>query len=496
MGFYDTPSGTDFNDKIKHKGKRLFDMQFKNSPEGYIAKIYNSNGNTYEKEVIIQQHTNPLNERLQDKAMIYFNNENEPVEWGFVIEINTIKYIVITEPHSNEIYQSCKIRRLCNVVDFTVDSVEFKYDCLLNNTKLYEDASYVGDGNIFEDEDMRSVVLPYDKNTSKLKLFDYVVVDGEGFKVIYVDKIAMKRYGKEFGVLQIALVKNVFGIISCNDKEIIGVLRFCKLKERIYNSKARELITNHGVVNTGDYVVHTYNKDDAGGTETRHYMVYSEVDTKNTYDTTFCLLCDREINMLDNNGKIVTYRMYVNDNKSMLRQSSIGVIDGKDTSSTWASVKEDVNTFKLGKKIKRILVGRMLGGEKIYTAYKIIGRDDLALNGVIVLSVQGDEIHPKDDLVNGIAYNGEDSTDTISPTLEIKGESNLYFDIDSEYTIDNTTTYPTIWACTEPFVRFKYANGNKCAICVEYDRALMNKTIELKCTIDIATYTKTIKLIN
>lgn len=270
------------------------------------------------------------------------------------------------------------------------------------------------------------------------------------------------------------------------EREIECIFKYQKMKEAVFNSLALKISVRPNELKTGDLLTMKFEFDK--DMEERTYIVRDMPNKKRGYDEHFILLCQYTFK-LKHNGKIINIPTFVDDNKTMLRDSSIGAIENQDVSSSWIYVQKNAINRKLGSNIKRLIID----GE----AYKIIGVNHLtSTSGLIMIAIKNDEVHPMDDLINGIAYNGEDSTEEPSPTLEIVGEKDLYFDTDCEYTIDNTTTYPTIWVCTEPFVKFRLVDGNKCIIYVEYDRALTNKTFELKCTVDIATYTKTIKLIN
>ena len=368
-------------DKIQSSGKQLFYKQFRGC-EGFTVSV---NGEC-DRDVIIQQHTNPINERLEDKLMIFLKEDGKYIDWGDEIigYDPNYKYMVITEPHDNGVYMTCKIRRLPDRIGFEVDGVEYVYECILNNSMLYTESSYVGSSNAFVDEDVRALIIKYDVITSKIKLFDYIMVGSIYYKVSNIDKKALMRQGDESGVLQITLIETIYSDILVNFKDKVrGILRYARLKEAVYNSNARAFLCEVDGAKTGDYITF---ENDRVHSNIRTHIIVSMVDTKVGYDSSFALNCQGVLKFIAPDKTIHEYPTRFIDNKTMLMESSSGLIN-LPADVQQCQIKEDEHTKTITNSMRFISNGK---------AFEVVGVDEQTMRGVLTLRLKTTSFTPDD----------------------------------------------------------------------------------------------------
>lgn len=394
-------------EKIKSSGENLFYKQFR-GVEGFKVSI---NGE-YDRDVIIQQHTNPINERLEDKLMIFLKVDGEGIDWGDEIigYDDDYRYLVITEPHDNEIYMTCKIRKLPDRISFKIKSednvkdedkvekeeeiegLDYECSCILNDSMLYTESSYVGSSNAFEDEDIRALIVRYDEKTAQIELFDCIETNNAKYRVVFVDKKALMRQGEEVGVLQITLIQTVYDNITRNigledEEPIEGVLRSARLKEAVYNSNARTFLCEEDGVKTGDYVSFNIGRKKDND---RTHIVVSMIDTKIGYDSSFVLHCSKTLRWIDTsgskdkNGRLIEHEYPIRwmDNKTMLME----------TNSSDMTLPADIQQGQLqdNEFTKQIKHGtRFISNGEVL---KVVGVDRQAMNGLLGLRLEKDEV--------------------------------------------------------------------------------------------------------
>lgn len=493
MKDYTSTTPNNYKERIKIQGEKLFYKTWDNSSEAFSILVGNE---TESKKVIIQQHVNPLNEQLEDKKLMCLDKDLGNLTWGSVItgyETNE-KHLVITRPYSNGVYSVCKIRRLKNNTSFSINDEVQSYLGILADNMLYTDKSYVGDTNVFDEEDKKALVLPYDNNTKLLKMFDEIRVDDIEYKIVQIDNVTMKEHDEEFGVLQLVLLNTNFGALTLNssNKEFVGILRFARLKERVYNSLGREILTPHGVLNTGDYITQSFKRGDIQ--DDRTYIVRSRVDKRLSYDSTFVIECLSIVKLLDKDGTTIhTYPVVFQDNKTKMSdntRSDIAII-GNSTFQIYVRYDDITRRFvsncDAGQKIDRIIVDE--------DAYEIVGRPDIgSMRGLMTLQLKEDDIQPNiDNLELGIAdyYNN-----ILSPTptpSEIIGDSEIYLGDTLEYSIDST--YPCTWSINDVGIDIISTNDNKCTVKCRTSTQYKGNTATLTCITNGQTYTKHIKII-
>ena len=499
MKDYTSPS-LDYKDKIKFQGEKLFYKTWDNSSEAFEILLKDE---TISKKVLVQQHVNPLNEQLEDRKLICLDKDLGSLTWGSVIsgyEANE-KHLVITQPYSNGVYSICKIRRLKNNVSFSINDIMQNYSSILADSLLYTDKSYTSDDNVFDEEDKKALVLPYDNTTKLIKMFDEITVDDVEYKIVQIDNVTMKEYDEEFGVLQLVLLSTNFGSLklTLTDTLFVGILRFARLKERIFNSLGREILSSHGVLNTGDYISQSFLRGDIQ--ENRTYIIRSRIDKRLKYDSTFVIECQNNVKILDDDGiTIHNYPMFFQDNKSrpgLSERSETGITEN----STFQSyVRYDSISRRFidvtgktasGKsnKITRVLIDGI--------AYKLTGDDALTMgfngSGLITLGLEKSVTDSNDNLELGIADYWNNVAQT-PPTDLIVGDADLWIGDTNTYNIitNNTVT----WGLTDNSVIATLgltSKNGECTVTCANNTALIGKTVTLTATLDTGTkYTKTI----
>lgn len=388
-------------ERLKHKAIKNFEVHYDNGDESYLVDI----NNDFKKKVIIKAHSNPINEYLEDLKMYYIDDPTKPIRWGD--EINGYddndghNYMVVTRPQSNGFSSKCRIRKMYNRIRFLKNDRIHIRNCIMAKGLLYNVTSYVTETEVFEDEDMIAILVRYDDITKQLRMFDNIWFDNDlHYKIVKIDNYTLKERLEDFGILQIVLIKTVFGELTGyrfgeQPFNVVGILRYAKLKERIYNAKAREILTPHDVIKPGDYITHTFPRnpyfndniiapDDY--TETRTYIVKSLVDMRNEYDSAFILNCTAEFNIKDEYGDAYTVHAYFEDNSTQLMSNERNTNVFNENSKYKCIVQNNKYTRQLGKEVSRV----MIFGD----CYEVVGIDKLTGEGIIGVEFVESKINP------------------------------------------------------------------------------------------------------
>lgn len=264
------------------------------------------------------------------------------------------------------------------------------------------------------------------------------------------------------------------------------VIKTERLKEKIYNLNSRGILTDPNILRTGDYV--TLNED----SKNNIYIVRSRIDEKKTHDYCFLLHCQNDLKILDSDGVTIhNFPIAVSDNKTKLGES-----DRSDNATTLNSSYQGyvryneisrrlMESCDSGKQIDRIMVhGRI---------YKIVGTDDISMDGLITLGLEITQKNDNDNLELGIAdYYNNIPTPTPTPS-EIIGDTEIYLGDTQEYSIDST--YPCTWSINDVGIDIQSTNGNKCTLKCRTSTQYKGNTATLTCVTNGQTYTKQIKII-
>lgn len=420
----------------------VFEATFRNSHEGFNILV----DNQYPKRVIIQKHSNPTTSQLEERMCTILLKDMKNFHQGsyFVNGKNTSKhsmendvpYIVLTEPKSTDgVTCKCKVRKTTDDCSFTINGERQDYRCICTNKMLYDNGQYTEETMVFQDQEVRAILLPYDRFTKEIDMIDEIFINNVLYKVVKVDPVLDEH--REYGILQLVLIRTSFGSLFLNNigalddtsnRNLKGIVRFVQMKDKILNSKSRELITVHNQVKTGDYITHIFPRDEKGNEETRYYIVRSLIDMHLDYDSTYIINCDCEFYMWDKGTKSrVLIPCYVEDNRTQMQENGKTNNLILDNSLYQILVQKNEYTMKLHEDgLNRII----LNGR----AYRITGVDDLSLEGAIYIGLKADKINTTTDNVElGIAdFTKQTEEEVISGT--ITGEDELYLGCEETYT--------------------------------------------------------------
>lgn len=409
----------------------VFNAHYKNTLEGFEVTI----DGKYKKKALIQKHSNPINSHLEDKYFTILKKDEEGLKWGSYVEgYGNNKYIVLTYPETTDgVTLKSKIRKTTGTCLFTLETGErFAYDCIDTNYLIYDDKTYKTDTVVFEDDDRVAIVIPYTDLTSKLRVIDDVELNGLNYKIIKIEFITEPYGDEQYGIVQLVLIRTTFGSLFCNNQPLRGMVRFARMKDKVLNSKSRELITDHNQVKSGDYIKHSYFRDGFGNIETRYYIVRSLIDMHLDYDITYIINCDAEFYMWDNYTKQpIMIPCYVEDNRTRFEESDRANVI-YNMSQYQIIVQENEFTKKLGNEVNRIIIKGK--------CYEVVGTDNISLENAIYIGLVASKIDPNND---NLDYNIADFTsqykDTnISNSIYIEGEDNCIIGCTYDFKAINT----------------------------------------------------------
>lgn len=465
--------------------ERVFEAHYLNTSEGFDVIV----DGVYEKKALIQKHSNPINSHLEDKYFTVLTRDKEGVKWGSYIDgYEDKRYIILTLPETTDgVTLKTKIRKTTDSCLFTFeDGSKYAFDCIATNYLLYDDSTYTTDTKVFEEDERKAIVVPYNEVTSKLRVIDDVELDKHGYRIIKIDFVTEEINGEIQGIVQLVLIRTTFGELYCNDTPLRGIVRFARMKDKILNSKSRELLTDHNKVKSGDYIKHSYERDGFGNRETKYYIVRSLVDMHLDYDVTYMLNCDAEFYMWDNvkkERKMIP--CYVEDNRTRFEDGDKNNILLAD-SQFQIIVQENEFTKKLGKQVDRIL----LKGE----AYEIVGTDNLSLENALYVGLSNSKVDPnKDNTELGIGdYQSQISNDdTIKENspIEIIGEEEVIIGCEYDYKVNHQGE--VCWSIdNEKFAQVISIEGSSMTIKIEPNSKNIGQNLILKCNVDGVERTK------
>lgn len=464
----------------------VFEKHYLNTLEGFNITI----DGKYKKKALIQKHSNPINSHLEDKYFTILSKDADGLKWGSYIEgYEDKRYIVLTYPETTDgVTLKTKIRKITGTCLFTLeDGNKFAYDCIDTNYFLYDDKTYTTDTKVFEEDERKAVVVPYNEFTSLLRVIDKVELKGYNYKIIKVEFITKEVDGEEQGVVQLVLIRTTFGSLFCNDNPLRGIVRFARMKDKVLNSKSRELITDHNQVKSGDYIKHTYFRDSSGEIETRYYLVRSLVDMHLDYDITYIINCDAEFYMWDNIKKEpVMIPCYVEDNKTRFEdtdKNNLLLSEGQFQ----IIVQENEFTKKLGTTVDRIIIKGK--------AYDIVGTDNLSLENAIYVGLSNSKIDTnKDNVELGIgSFDSQYSEDTSEDTtlLGIIGDEKVICGYEYSYKINSTGSVE--WTIDNlELAKIISSTGYEVSLLISSNLKNIGKSFNLNCKSKDTIYTKKI----
>ena len=119
------------NNLLLDEAKRRFDVQRYQSLEGYDVII---DGVT--ERVVIQNHTNPLNQSKYDKKIHCTIDSN--IHTGSIVEWQNKKWLVVSKIYDNLAYKTASISECNNTLNVYKNSILYKVPCIVDDvTRLY-----------------------------------------------------------------------------------------------------------------------------------------------------------------------------------------------------------------------------------------------------------------------------------------------------------------------------------------------------------------------
>ena len=265
-------------------------------------------------------------------------------------------------------------------------------------------------------------------------------------------------------------------------------------KDLIQNSVTRLFkYSSEYTFKVGDYVRHRVSFNDTA--KEKVFMINSEPIEKRGYYEAYLVECSHSFNMLTKTGEVVTIWLYADDNKIIIRDSSISVIRDNDISTIWTTVPDNEYTRMLGNEVKRVLIKGL--------AFKFVGASYVnSVNGTFVIGIQTVGINEMDNLETGIAYNEyhelikpEEPTPAPTPTppiiVEISGKDTIGLKYTQTYTINVNCDG---WAISNSNIEIKKSDATTCKIYVPDKKSLVGKIITLTATISGVDYIKEITI--
>ena len=426
-----------YKERIKKSGERLFDAQCYYGFEKHLVSI----DEVENIKMIIQNHTNPLNEGLVDqKAKMLNSEDSEFYHAGNIIKLQDKDgiFISVTDPKVNEVYSEYRIRPINDTISFLNGENLITINGVLASGLLYKDNAYTNQTNVFEDNEMKAIIVPYNKITANFSLFDWVNVNEVGYKVVKIDDETLKKTNKEYGILQLVVFLSPISklerinIVDNTLTEFKGVMKYARVKDRKLNAVSRELLCEYQIVKTGDYVKYTFDCDDKGTMQEEIYMVFNVPSKYDGYDISLVYRCMNNFKILDRNGNIVTIPYYFEDNRTRIDKTT-DTDSFYNLNSSFMIILQD-NELTNYKFVNRKLTRIILKG----VPYKITGVSNLD-DGLLYLGLEIDELnksHDVDDIANYIEQLND--VKLISDNIYIKGESKIFKGYRWSYQIDGS----------------------------------------------------------
>ena len=261
-------------------------------------------------------------------------------------------------------------------------------------------------------------------------------------------------------------------------------------KDLIQNSVTRLFkYSSEYTFKVGDYVRHKVSFNE--NAKDKVFMINSEPIEKRGYFEAYLVECSHSFNMLSKTGEVVTIWFYADDNKIIIRDSSISVIRDNDISTIWTTVPDNEYTRMLGNEVKRVLIKGL--------AFKFVGASYVnSVNGTFVIGIQTVGINEMDNLETGIAYNEyhelikpEEPTPTPPTVIEISGDDVIGLEYTVEYTINCDCL---AWEVSNINVEILESTPNSCLIYVNKKKSLIGKVVTLTAKTDSGDYIKEITI--
>ena len=449
MGFYDE---VDINqNKLTRHTEKLFMLRYRNTLDGKDVIVDDS---VESIPMIVEKHTNPLNENKHDLKVTFLNSHGENLHLGNKLTFDDKDYLAVTRPSTNGIYSQYRVLPLVDDITFEVDTpIETK--CVLAIKGEYEESSFINDTNVFEDKNLRAILIQFNEETNKLTLFDDVYVNAKHYRLVKIDDATYKRYDENFGVIQLVAVAVEDDTIMIDGEKVKGVMMSARVKDKILNSLSKEIVSNHDVVKRGDYINYTL------GDKEETYLVINRPTRMDGYDLSLSYLCERSFNLRNEDGDIVKIPFYYENNALRIDR----VTDTNHYKLPDSAYQLVVQTNPLTRtlmKDKRIIIDD--------NVYVVNGVDPLQ-DRLTVVSIDLAQKLPTDNFETGIANDTFDNLSHVEQNSTYKivekyDTGNLYINEVNEYSLvaeDGTVISNVTWTVDKAWINFTQ-DGTKCTL--------------------------------
>lgn len=460
--------------------------------QGYLTYKVLVDG-IHKKEMLIYEHNDPIEGKEADFRAICLDPEH--IHMGNVVELEDGRsFIAITKPDFNGAYVKYKIRETTDDVTFP-GSMPSKMKAIVANKGVYDETSFINEQNVFEDKDLYAVLIQYNTVTKALTLFDDIVINDIHYKIVKIDDYTFKEYDEDFGIIQLVVIQTPFGEIVKRDEKttnIKGIVMAARVKDKVLNSIARELLCEHNLVSRGDYIDFTYSRDKQGNKSYETYMIMNRPTMGKNYDLSLMYLCEVEIVLLDHRGECVKVPVYYENNRVRIDKVSENEHLKLKNSSYLIMLQQNDLTNKLRNKVNRI----MIQGE----VYKVTGYECL-VQGILSLGLEIDQLTPDDNTDLGIAnyysqleaINGGSNDVEDTMIIEANGEMTLCKGFENEYMLKDIKG-DVVWRVEEDWISIRQS-GNRCWISFN-ELQYVGRTITLYASFEEQEYSLKIQCVN
>lgn len=197
-----------------------------------IRRYYSAEGITVlidgiEERVIVQDHTNPINDKKTDKRMLV-PIDTVSLSGSYVEYRNEIWIIVSNINIVDDAYKTCQIQKCNYTIKWQNEYGEIlEYPCITSNRTFNQDQ----DKTITLGENQKSILLPWDENTSNLTVDKRMYIDRRNktpYAIINDIDTTTYNYGSK-GLIYFVMEQSVS---EHDDRDDLGV---CNYKEKEIN---------------------------------------------------------------------------------------------------------------------------------------------------------------------------------------------------------------------------------------------------------------------